>query len=792
MDVSDDWFHVFLCYKSEDFAAAEALRATLVSRGQRVFLDVIEGEIWAPLSRSIEQALARSRTLVALVTKNFPVSPHCREELHVALSAAYQLDEGETSRVMAVVQGVSADEVRPTQLTTYRLPHSGLPSAELAKSIVRNVAAHDRLIGDAPAPPSPKWYPREQVGDRFFRGRYAELWDIHTGLRAREKNRDRGKPVVAVSGLGGQGKTSLCLQYARLFARDHPGGVFVLDFGGSDGRAESGNLAVEVRFREHLESIAEYLGVSDPEIIAAGLERFGQQYLWILDDVPATTDPELLVRMYAPTQAGRTLITTRGRFDRFVSQSCPLGPLGAQVGAAVLTALQPARRDERDAVREVVRLLGEHPLGLTLAAGLTTNADFGGYRALLADLSSTVPDRLENADLQATLPTGSAGPFSRVLLRSFDSLDTAGQDVLCAASVLAPAVIPPDLLAGMVLRVSGTRGVDPAGGVAQGVARGLLSASGEGYTMHAVVARAVRVLVRPPSYRARLRDAALVELTEAVERTQEGYRHAEVLRHVPHVRAVVGLLTGGDDWAIGRDELHLANETGRTLIESGQTGEALAHSRAMYEACEAAGVDWYTRSVALFGLATAYGLEGEYSKALSLKEEVYELFADKLGAGAPATLTALNNVAVSHMDVGLYEEAHASLCAVYRGRRDHRRMGPTDRDTLIALNNLAIARGHLGVSPAERERHRRVAHRYWLASWESWQRIARPGDQYPLDALNGLALSYRALGMPQEALALMTDLHRQRSELLGRDHPDTLGALENKLVLREEIRERGR
>lgn len=785
----DDWYHVFLCYKWEDSESALKLREALKQRGLEVFLDRIKGEPWEPLSESVAAALARSRALVALITKNFPASPHCREELHVALSAAYQLDGGETSRVMAVVQGVSPDEVRPEQLSRYRLPYSGVPSSELAENIERTVMAHDRLFGDAPQPVTPTWYPLEQVGDRFFRGRYAELWQIHAGLRARERDSDRGSPAVAVTGLGGLGKSALCLQYARLFARDHPGGVFVLELGGSDSRAPSDDLAVETRFREHLASIAVCLGAAEPAGVPAALSRSGERYLWILDDVPTYTSPQLLARMLAPTPQGRTLISTRGGFERSVSGSIALGPLESRIGAEVLTAHRSAPPGERGAVHEIVRLLDGHPLGLTLGAGLTKLPDFAGYPALSADLSAPVPDRLENAGLAARLPAVAGRPFSRVLLRSYDSLGPAGRQVMNAASVLAPAVIPADLLAGIVRRTGGTPGHEPdlsSAAVAECAARGLLSESGTGYTMHAVVARAVRLLSRPSSYRARLRDAAFQELTEVVERTLEGYRHDEVLPHLPHVRAVVGALAGGDDWDIGTDELHLANEAGRTLIEAGRSREALVHSAAMYQACLAAGVDWYTRSIALFNLAIAHGLEGEYSIALSLKQQVLRSFEEELGAGAPASLTALNNVAESLLALRRHDDAHEAFRRVYTGRRDHKDMGPTHPHTLEALNNLAVARGHLGTSPGQRNRHLRVAHRYWLASWELWQRIARADDPYRLDALNGLALSYRTLGMAREAATLMADLHCQRVKLLGARHTDTLGSLENRLILERE------
>ncbi|MBB5917505.1 tetratricopeptide (TPR) repeat protein [Nocardia transvalensis] len=789
-DAAEKLFDVFLCYKSEDLAVALALHQAMKSRGLEVFLDKIEGEIWAPLTRSIEQALARSRTLVALITENFPISPHCREELHVALSAAYYLDAGETSRVMAVVQGISPDHVRPAQLTMYRLPYGGAPPAELVETIVRNVQAHDGFIGDAPTVTVRNWYPQELPGNRYFRGRFDELWDIHSGMRAREKNRDRGKPCVVVSGLGGQGKTALSLQYARLFARDHPSWVFVLDLAGSDGRSDSGHFSVETRFNEHLRLIAAGLSLPDPAGIPAALDALDAPYLWILDDVPAGTHREQLFRMLAPTRAGRTLITTRGRFERFGSHEFTLRELDKVIGAAVLTAYCPAASTDRQAVRDIVKMLGGHPLGLTIAAGLTTLPSFAGYQGLLTDLSSTEPDRLEGAHLEAELPAGCSVSFSRVLLRSFNSLGDAGREVMCAASVLAPARIPRNLLFGIVGRANGGDEFDD--GVGRGAARGLLSIDAAGCSMHPLVARAVRALVWPPSRRILFRTAAMAELTAAVERTRDEYRHREVLDYLPHVRAVAGLLPGGDNWDIGLDERYLLNETGRVQSEAGSTRDALATFEAFRKVCTRNTVDPHTYCVVLTGLAVAHGLEGHHSIALSLKLEAVRILSAERGPAAAETLTAVNNLAVTHLEMEHYEEAYEQLRMVYILRRDHGDLGPTHRDTLIALNNLAIARRHLGRTDAERDLNRRIAHRISIAAWDRWRRIAKPDDQNALNALNGLALSYRSLGFLAEALRLTTDLYARRETLLGPDHPDTLGTLENKLILQEEIDERER
>jgi len=796
MNEVDELWDVFLCYKWEDAQAAEALRLALTAAGLRVFQDVIAGETWAPLSASIRRALDRSRTLVALITPSFPSSPHCREELHLTLSAAYQLDDGDTSRVMAVVRDVSPDDVRPRQLTTLRLPHSNLPPDDLASTVAGVVARHQRPFGAAPAPPDPNWYPDELAGDRFFRGRYAELWELHEGLLARTKNRDRGHPVVVVGGPGGLGKTALCLQYARLFQRDHPGGVFVLRLGGSGDRAGLGDTVVETRYREQLALIAATLGAPGPHDLRPALETIGEPYLWIVDDVPSATSPQLISRLVAPTQLGKTLITTRGRFDRLASLGHDLAPLDADTGGRVLTAYRPADPADRGAVRDIVRLLGGLPLGLTVAAGLTTVPDFAGYRALLAELSATEPDRLEAvaAGLHDHLPAGCAPPFANALLRSFDTLHDAARLALGAASVLAPTVIPHDLLAVIARRVAGLSVAQVDDGLQRAAERGLIDrTSVTGWTMHALVARAVRIRVEPATARARFRDAAMVELTAAVEQTRDAYRHPQVLYHLPHVRAVVGLLPGGDRWPIGDDERHLLNETGRTQIEAGQTGTALADFAALHAACQGlTEVDAVTHYAVLTGLAAAHGVEGQYSTALRLTRQAVDGLTGVLGRRHQDSLTALNNLAVAYLNLRDYEQAHAVFREVYLRRRDHPRMGRTHRDTLVALNNLAIARGHLGGSAADRDRHRRVAHRYWLGSQARWRKIAKPDDQYALDVLNGLALSYRALGMLDEALATIDDLHRRRTALLGPDHPDTLGALENKLIILGETDERTR
>ncbi|MFC9876235.1 tetratricopeptide repeat protein [Nocardia salmonicida] len=781
------FYHVFLCYKFEDFAAADALRAELVARGLRVFLDVVTGEDWAPLSASIAEALARSRTLVALMTENFARSPHCREELHVALLAADQLDAGDTSRVMAIVRGIPVDDVRPKQLTAQRLPFGGLPPAVLVEKIITNVRSRTGVFGDAPTEmPYLSWYPRERPTERFFRGRYAELWDIHSGLRARERNRDRGLPVVSVTGAGGLGKTSVCLHYARVFGRDHPGGVFVLDFGGSgDQSGTSSPYALRSRFEEHLAMIAKGLGVDGPDEVAAGLEALDLPYLWILDDIPTGAAPEDVISLFAPTGAGRTLITTRNP-ERFASATVALGPLDPESATRILTAYKaPAAAESRD-VRAIVSMLGQHPLGLTIAAGLTTAADFTGYAGLLTLLTVAVPDELEMAQATPGLPAGCAVPFTRVLLRSFHSLDKPGRDVVLGASTLAAAPIPRALLTSIVSSAARADERHLTAGISSASTRALLEADGSMYRMHAVITRALRLLVGTAG-REKFRDAAAAELTAAVEGTHESGRHPEIREYLPHVRAVVGFELVGDRWPVGERERNLLNEAGRVHIDLHR--RALEVYQLLYDSCPIETVGAYTHCVALNGLAVAHEFAGEHAVAAPLKERVVDLLRDECGENEPETLTAMNNLAVLQYKMGHHNAAYSTQVRVYRGRRYHRKMGPTHRETVVAWNNLAVFRGRLGTSSGQQGFHRRVAHRLWILACHRWPTIARPDDRDALDALHGLGLSYRALGDHRSALPLLTDVYQRRTQTLGSEHPDTMDALENMLIVREELNE---
>jgi hypothetical protein len=814
-------YDVFICYSWDDSKQlADELHRALTEVGLRVFQDEQSMDDWAEMSAEVRAALLSSRTLVPLVGPGFARSPHCRQEVHCALGCAYRL--GRTDRVMAVTSGVRPDDLRPSELSRYRIPRQGRKARELAAVIagrVRALSAEDgRTFGDAPAPSSPAWFPEHLPGSGHFHGREAELWAMHEGLSALDKARNMGHPVVSVSGVGGQGKTALCGQYARLFAADHPGGVFLVRLSGSDRRVRASPDAVRAGFRDQLRAIGGTLGLTADDLAAGRLpgqlrnrlENLAHPYLWIVDDVPSGLDPELLPELCAPTGNGRTLLTSRGRFTKQVSAEIELGGLEPRDGLSLLTAHRPpAAPAQTKAARLLTELLHGHPLGLTLAAGLTTQDGFEGYAELYRQLATPDPedDLLELVQyLGAELPAGYARPFAATMLRSFRGLTDAGRDVLSAAGVLAPEPVPLTLL-DRIITVAAPPGGPPriADGVTHAVRHGLAERTdpAEGpdvvapnfdfsaCLVHPMVARATRVL-NPPPTRRRLRDAAVVALTQALTGTRSSFTHRAVARSLPHVRAVTGLMAGSDRWSIGADERYLLDEAGRAYEQLGDGKASLRLYASLAEACETAPeCDEYTRLVVRLHLASAHFRHGQFSAARGLQEDVAARMRALLGPTARETLTAQDNLANTLGALGEYEAARLLHTEVYRALRDS--TGPTDLDTLRVLGNLVIAVGRCGDTGAARRRMRLVAVRYARGAHVLWRRAAKakgPGSWEALGALdimNTLGTNLLALGKADEARNAFRTVWEGRRAVLGEHHPDTLDAWENTITAEEHL-----
>lgn len=598
------------------------------------------------------------------------------------------------------------------------------------------------------------------------------MWELHEALLVKDKPGNRGHPVVSVTGGGGQGKSVLCEQYARWFAEDHPGGVFLIRLGGSDQRVHADPAFMLSRFHLELRAIGERLGLAGPDAgsITAIANKLADRppYLWIVDDLPPIRDEKQLEQLVAPTGNGKTLISSRSRLAKWASVEIELTPLDRRACVRVLTNeqhLPDGDTEARQAAAGIVDDLGHHALGLTIAAGLTTLSSFSGYPALREELRTTTEDSLELAShLADELPVGYAKPFSATLTRSFDQLTDAGRDLLAVTSVLGPAPIPLDLADSVLTRLGSAHA---ALGLQRMQAHGLANdLANRSYLVHALVARAARFRF-PSAHLAQLREHACDLIGDALEDNRTHFdRVRSTAPYLPHVLPLVT----NTEWPSGQPQRHMLNEAGRSQYELGDTAGALHSLEVLHEQCErSADVDEETRLTVLVSLGATHFGQGNLSQALRIQQDTVRRFTELKGPEHADTLQAKENLANTMSTLGDHTGARQVLAEVYRARRASR--GTTDRATLITLNNLVIAVGRCGT--------RRLALRLALGAGAMWHRATGPDAPETLECVENIANNLLLLGQANKAADTYEYLAQRRRAVLGPDHPDTIDAEEN-------------
>ncbi|WP_018546170.1 toll/interleukin-1 receptor domain-containing protein [Streptomyces sp. LaPpAH-108] len=493
---------VFVSYSRSDTDTAEPIVASLRERGLRVFVDNTAVGEFASITNTIALALARSRVLLALYSRDYPRRRACQWELTYAYIAG-QREGDPRHRVLVINPEPTTDHIQPVELRDARYwpwPRTPEAAARLADSVAAHAGRLERAMGECTGAAPVRWLPAPaRTGSAHFGGRLAEQWHIHTALhrhRAPLVSQNGTGRTAQVRGMPGIGKSLLAQEYALHFGPAFPGGVFWYDL---HTRQKTESEDPLTRYAAQVATAAVALGI-DPDgplprllsRLAVALGERDAPCLWVVDGVPDGLTEEELHLLRGPHLLASTLITTRSlRYSAF-AEAVDVPPLPDADGLRLLTSRrEPATDQERAAALALVHDVGGHPYALGLLADLAAASDFPHLRDRFHSPVIDVLDHRGRAPEQTS--------FSAQLLPQSLSEAEPVSDVLRLFALACPAPLTRDeletALASLAL-------YDPweAQHLAMDAVETLLGTgtlipsrhTGNSWTVHPLLARAVR------------------------------------------------------------------------------------------------------------------------------------------------------------------------------------------------------------------------------------------------------------------------------------------------------------
>ena len=160
---------------------------------------------------------------------------------------------------------------------------------------------------------------------------------------------------------------------------------------------------------------------------------------------------------------------------------------------------------------------------------------------------------------------------------------------------------------------------------------------------------------------------------------------------------------------------------------------------------------------------------GMHQESFSAFQRALDLRRQELGQDHPATLVAMNNLAMAYHDAGRLDMAIPVLATTLEKRRMI--LGANHRDTIETMNDLAVAFWQAG-QPAE-------AIPLYEATLVKVRATLGEDHTDTLNIMDNLAVAYAAAGLPDKAIPRHEAAIAGFTSMLGIDHLSTLVAKNN-------------
>ncbi|MBD2442032.1 tetratricopeptide repeat protein [Dolichospermum sp. FACHB-1091] len=583
-------------------------------------------------------------------------------------------------------------------------------------------------------------------GSVHFVGRETELTTIHKDLR-------RGN-YVAITGMGGLGKTELVTQYATQY-QDHYDGIIWFN-------ARQRILAAEI-----FELFTLKFGLEIPQTQGEKPLTLQEQVAWCWLQYPKTQLPVLIVvddltdltqlQEVVPSEPRfRVLITTRQQhLDPNYIQKLALEVLSPPIALELLQK-QLGKNHQRvvnepETATQICEFLGNLPLGIILVGSYLTT-DLG--LSLTQMLERLQKRKLAETALQKreTINQTQLGIKAAFNL-TWETLDTQTQYLGAFLSLFSPQFILWDLVVGVIefeveneekqLIWTKEELTTSKKKLYQVNFLQIEQESPEAYTIHNLVRLFLREQLAEVGEKQPILERTFITPMIAVA---EGLPKSPTSKDIEKVKTLV---------------VHW-EDLGKRLID--EINEETAAENNLPVSMVADEILWV-----FTGLGRFYQGQGLYQVAEFWYQQLVKVCQILFTGDHPYVATSLNNLAVVYDNQGKYSKAKLLYLDALEMRK---RLFTGDHpDVASSLNNLAYLYNNQGkYSEAEP---------LYIDALEMTKRLFTGDHPNVATSLNNLAVFYRNQGRYSEAEPLYLDALEMRKRLFTGDHPDVATSLNN-------------
>jgi tetratricopeptide (TPR) repeat protein len=744
----------FISHAGVDLAWAEWVAWQLTEAGYTVELDAWNWHAGESFVAHMSEAIARCECVIALLSKAyFEPARFTTEEWESVVALRKRLvplriepvtppqilarviykdlfDRDGSTALQVLMAAVSGEDLVPAEPPAF------------PGDAGRSAGGGPRIPGSLP----PVWNgpPRLTV----FAGREDLLVDIRRALRD-----GRQPAVLALTGIGGVGKSQLAVEYACRFAGDYE----LIWWINAEQIALIGDQLAELATEAGIAPAGMPNAVASLRAALRGRDR----WLLVFDNVGQASD----VAKWVPQGPGQVIITSRATAWAGVALPLPVDPFQRSESIALIKA--HVASDDAEATDELAQQLGDLPLALAQAVGVMTETGMSASEYLDAFAETTA--KLLGVGTPADYPVSLAASVEIAIERLEATTEAAAQLARICAQ-FGPEPIPIWLLQSAnclppPLREAATEVLSLRQSIGATAQVGLLRANSESVAMHRLTQATLRTeAMSSRDWSARgVAEALLVAGRPDDEGTDPDNwpRWSQLL---PHILALDPTNTGN------RDFMGLASTALWHLHLRGDASAALPLARSCDQRwSERLGPDDGLIFAAKANLGALLRDVGLYAEARELDEIAFAHAQRVLGDDDPRTFGFAHHLAISLRELGRYAEGRQLDEYALAGRRrilgfDHPHTLGSSASLAAQLRGLGQYEEALKLDEDCLTRARRVF-----------------GDDHPqtLSSAHGLAIDLRELDRPDEASQINRDTMMRRRRLLGEEHPSTLASANN-------------